>query len=507
MLLSQTTDYKSLWEIGKKENEDLKNEVLKMQLQLQKFAQMIFGSKSERFTGNPAQLTLDIQPEEVPASCDLTSTTKVDGYVKTNTGKKRDLSEFGKYLDSLPHVYETREPDNKPEGAEQIGVDEHKSLEFIPGRLFVKVTLIPKYKVASTENDLDVKIIAAAAPSRPLRKCVAGASTLAQILVDKYADHLPVYRQKGRFARDGTDLPYNTLLDWAGKSVDHLQILYEAQKRIMLATKYMHADETGLKVLCTAETKKYRKIHDGTLWCYNNSIEKMVFFDYQHGRGIKYAEGILKDFSGTLQVDGWEVYKSIADKYKCIILMFCMAHARRKFKEALEYEPELVSFALNKFNILYEVERYCKEHNLSYDEIKNLRQHKSVPVLNELEQWMKLQYVKLLPSSPLSEAIGYTLRHWKGLCYYTTNGMLKIDNNPVENSIRPVALGRKNFLFAGSERGAQRIAIIYSLIGTCKMNNVNPYLWLKDVLEKLNDHPVNKLADLLPHNWIRNQSK
>lgn len=472
MLLTSATDYKSLWEIEKKEKEELKNEVLKMQLQLQKFAQMVFGSKSERFTVNPAQLTLDIQPEEVPASCDLASATKVEGYVKTNTPRKRDLSAFGKYLDSLPHVYETREPDNKPEGAEQIGVDEHKSLEFIPGRLFVKVTQIPKYKVLSTDDSGEVKIIAANPPSRPLRKCIAGASTLAQILVDKYADHLPVYRQKARFARDGTELPYNTLLDWSGKAVDHLGILYESLKKSILSTKYIHADETGLKVLCTAETKKYRKVHDGTLWCYNNSIERMVFFDYQHGRGIKYAEGILKEFSGTLQVDGWEVYKSLADRYKCITLIFCMAHARRKFKEALPCEPELAGFALNRFHILYEVERYCKEHHLSYDEVKNVRQQKSLPVLDEMEQWMKQQSVRLLPSSPLNVAIGYTLRHWKGLCHYTTNGMLNIDNNPVENSIRPVALGRKNFLFAGSQRGAQRIAIIYSLIGTCKMNNV-----------------------------------
>jgi hypothetical protein len=263
----------------------------------------------------------------------------------------------------------------------------------------------------------------------------------------------------------------------------------------------MHADETGLKVLCTAETKKYRKTHDGTLWCYNNSVERLVFFDYQHGRGAKHAEGILKEFIGTLQVDGWDAYKSLAERYKLIILMYCMAHARRKFKEALQYEPELVSFALNKFQELYEVERHCKENNLNYEQVKDLRQQKSVPVLNELEQWMKQQYVTLLPSSHLRDAIAYALRHWKGLCHYTTDGMLNIDNNPVENSIRPVALGRKNFLFAGSERGAQRIAIIYSLIGTCKMNNVNPYQWLKDVLERLNDYPVNKIADLLPHNW------
>jgi transposase len=230
MLLSETTNYKSLWETERKEKEELKNELLKMQVQLQKFAQMIFGSKSERFTENPAQLTLDISAEEAPASCDLTTATKVGGYVKSNTGKKRNLSEFGKYLDSLPHVYETKEPTDVPAGAEKIGVDEHKSLEFVPGRLFVKVTLIPKYKVVSADDKEEVKIIAAAAPSRPLNKCIAAASTLAQILVDKYADHLPVYRQKARFARDGTDLPYNTMLDWTGKTIDHVQILYEALK-------------------------------------------------------------------------------------------------------------------------------------------------------------------------------------------------------------------------------------------------------------------------------------
>jgi transposase len=507
MLLTSVTDYKSLYETEKKEKEELKNELLKMQLQLQKFAQMIFGSKSERFTENPAQLTLDIKAEEASPTCNLATATKVDGYVKANAGKKRDLSEFGKYLDSLPHVYETKEPDNKPEGAEQIGVDEHKSLEYTPGRLFVKVTLIPKYKVVSPNDKQEVKIIAAAAPSRPLSKCIAGASTLAQILVDKYADHLPVYRQKARFARDGTDLPYNTMLDWAGKAIDHLEILKNALRKCLLSSRYIHADETGLKVLCTAETKKYRKIHDGTLWCYNNSVERMVLFDYQHGRGVKYAEGILKDFAGHLQVDGWGVYKNLSERYKLIALLFCMAHARRKFKDALAYEPELASFALNKFQMLYEVERSCRENNLPYEEIINVRQQQSVPVLNELEQWMKQQYLALVPTSPLRDAIEYALRHWNGLCHYTTNGMLKIDNNPVENSIRPVALGRKNFLFAGSQRGAERIAIIYSLIGTCKMNGVNPYEWLKDVLERLNDYPVNKITDLLPHNWIRNQKK
>jgi len=504
MILSSTTDYKSLYEEEKKEKEDLQSEVLKMQLQLLKFSRMIFGSKSEAFKVNPAQLTLAIQAEQIPAVCDLSSAKRVEGYVKGNPAKTRDLSEFGSYLDSLPHFYETREPENLPEGAEKIGEDEHKILEYTPGKLFVRVIVIPKYKLPAKNGDDTVKIIAVEAPSRPLRKCIAGASTLAQILVDKYTDHLPVFRQKARFARDGTIIPYNTLLDWTGKTIDLLEILYPVLKKAILSTRYIHVDETGLKVLCSGENKRHRKIHDGYLWCYNNSIEKMVFFDYQHGRGEKYAEGILKDFRGIIQTDGWQVYQGIASKQEDIKQICCLAHARRKFDEALSTDKELAGYALAKFQAIYEVERYCKDNNLSYEEIKDTRQARSAPLLNELHEWMTEQY-KTLPSAPISTAIGYAMRHWERLCYYTKDGMLKPDNNPVENAIRPTVLGRKNFLFAGSQRGAERIAIIYSLLGTCKLNNINPYLWLKDVLSRINDHPINKISELLPHNWIKNQ--
>ena len=504
MILSSTTDYKSLWEQEKKEKEDLKSEVLKMQLQLLKFSRMIFGSKSEAFKVNPAQLTLEIQAEQIPPVCNLSTAKKVDGYVKGNPPKKRDLSEFGSYLDGLPHIYETREPENLPEGAEKIGEDQHKVLEYIPGKLFVKVIVIPKYKLPEINEDDPVHIIAVQPPSRPLPKCIAGASTLAQILVDKYADHLPVFRQKARFARDGTIIPYNTLLTWAGKTIDLLEVLYTVHKKAILSTRYIHVDETGLKVLCSGENKRHRNIHDGYLWCYNNSIEKMVFFDYQHGRGEKYAEGILKDFRGVIQTDGWQVYQSIASKQEDIKQICCLAHARRKFDEALSTDKELASYALAKFQAIYEVERYCKDNDLSYEEVKEIRQAKSMPVLSELHQWMTEQY-QTLPSAPISTAIGYAMRHWERLCYYTKDGMLKPDNNPVENAIRPTVLGRKNFLFAGSQRGAERIAIIYSLLGTCKMNNINPYLWLKDVLSRINDYPIKKISDLLPQNWIKLQ--
>ena len=499
MNVTADIDFQTLYEREKKEKEELKVELMKMQLQLQKFAQMVFGSKSERFVPNPAQLTLDIGAEKIDPACNIAEAKKVE-YVKAGSPRKRNLSELGAYMEGLPHVYETREPENKPEGAEKIGEDSYKMLEHTPGKLFVRVIITPKYKIPQTDDTVTT-IIAAPAPSRPLAKCVAAPSLLAQILIDKFADHIPVFRQAKRFERGGVTLPYNTILDWAGKTIDLLEIVYEALKKEVIASRYIHADETGLKVLCDKLTRKSKKIHDGWLWCYNNSLQKLVCFDYQHGRSEKHTEGILKDFRGILQTDGWQAYEGVAAKQKDITQICCLAHARRMFSEALPYDKELAGYALTKFHQLYEIERKCKQQGLSYDEITKVRQEQSVPLLSELHRWMLEQYKTLLPSSHITVAINYTLERWERLCYYTKDGMLNPDNNPVERSIRPIAIGRKNYLFAGSQRGAERLAMIYSLIGTCISNNVNPYDWLKDVIGRINEHPVNRISELLPHRW------
>jgi transposase len=501
MELAQQIDFKSLYQLyqqEKKEKDELKVELMKMQLQLQKFAQMVFGSKSERFIPNPAQLVLDIKAEIADPVCKIGQAQKIE-YIKTNQPRKRDLSELSVYLKDLPRIYETREPENIPEGAIRIGEDTYEVLEYTPGKLFVKVIVTPKYKVPSAGDK--TQIIAAPAPKRPLPKCVAAPSLLAQLLIDKFADHIPVFRQIKRFERNGVLLPYNTILDWAGKTIDLLSVLYDALKKEVIQSGYIHVDETGLKVLCDKLTKKSKKIHDGYLWCYNNSIKKLVFFDYQHGRGEKCTEGILKNFRGIIQTDGWQVYEGVVSKREEITQICCLAHARRKFNDAKPYDKERAAYALTRFSQIYEIERKCKEQGLSYDEITKVRQDKSVPILDELHQWMLKEYKTLLPSDHITIAINYTLKLWDRLCYYTKDGMLNPDNNPVERSIRPVAIGRKNYLFAGSRQGAERLAMIYSLIGTCIMNNINPYDWLKDVIEKINDHPINKVSELLPHNW------
>ena len=509
MELSTSTDLQTLnllYQKEKKEKEELKAEVLKLQLHLQKLVQMMYSGKSERFVPPPSQLTLDIATETASPSTDLSKAKKIE-YIKSGQSKPRELPELQSYMQYLPHEVETIEPENVPEGAEKIGEDRHESIEYVAGRTFVKVTIFPKYKLAQQSETEKTKIISAPAPERPLAKCLAGSSLLAQILVDKFCDHLPLHRQFKRFERNGVKIPYNTFIEWSGKAIDLLSVLGPALLKEIIESSYIHVDETGLKVLLGRQSGKVKKIHDGYLWCYNNSIHKLVYFDYQPGRGQKHTIGILKDFKGIIQTDGWHVYEGVAAKQTDITQICCLAHARRKFFESKTTDKDLAEYALTKFHGLYEIERKCKEQKLSYDEIKNVRQRESVPILNELHQWMMTQYKTLLPSSPLRAAIAYSLERWERLCYYTKDGLLNPDNNPVERQIRPIAIGRNNFMFAGSHKAAERLAMIYSLMGTCKLNDINPYEWLKDVLAKINNWPINKIHELLPHRWKPTHNK
>lgn len=178
-----------------------------------------------------------------------------------------------------------------------------------------------------------------------------------------------------------------------------------------------------------------------------------------------------------------------------------MAHARRYFYDALQNDKDRAEYALLQFGKLYDIERKAKQQQLNTDEILQLRQAEAGPLLEQLGQWIKQQYIKVLPQSPIGKALGYSIERWKELMIYTTNGKLNIDNNPVENSIRPVAIGRKNYLFAGSHEAAQRSAMLYSLLGTCKLHGINPFIWLRDVFQRIANHPINKIEELLPQNW------
>lgn len=495
MQSATSIDYKALYEQKSAAFEQVQLQLLALTQQLDQLKKMIFGSRHERFVGvdiNPAQLALDIQAEQA-STCNIAEAKKIM-YIKANTSiEQKPLVHPGrmKLPENLRREVITIEPLEDTTGCKKMGEEITELLEWQPGELFVKKYTRIKYAQPNGEGVLIGEL-----PVRPLEKAMAGPGLLAQIVIDKYVDHLPLYRQMQRFERTGLKIPYSTITDWVSATCKLITPLYEALKVSVLQSNYLHVDETPIKVL---DKDKKGTTHRGYYWVYQDSIKKTVFFDYQEGRGREGPTGILENFTGYLQTDGYIAYESF-DKRKDITLMHCMAHARRMFHDALDNDKERASYALEQIQALYAIERICKQEDLTFDQTTQVRQQISVPILESLSKWMKDQYIQTTPKSAIGKALAYSIERWKRLSIYASNGMLNIDNNPVENSIRPVALGRKNYLFAGSHEAAQKSAMLYSLLGTCKMHGIEPYNWLRSTLQKIAEHPINKISELLPQN-------
>lgn len=491
MQLAAAADYKSLYEQSQLR-------IFTLEQQLQQLQKMIFGSRHERFIPSPAndpQLSLDIKAETT-ASVSVISTKQIS-YTRTNIAvEQKPLSHPGrmKLPESLRREEIIIEPAEDITACKKMGEEITEVLEYQPGELYVKQ--YKRIKYAGPDNG---GVIIGKLPSRPIEKAMAGEGLLAQIVIDKYIDHLPLYRQMQRFERAGVKLSYSTLTDWVSDTCKLITPLFEALKAEVLKSNYLHADETPIKVL---DKDKKDSTHRGYYWVYQNSINKIVFFDYREGRGREGPTEILQNFKGYLQTDGYVAY-DVFDKKENITQIHCMAHARRMFNDALDNDQSVAEHAMQEIQKLYAIERNCKEQNLSFAKIKAVRQEQAVPILGSLGKWMKDEYVKAIPKSSIGKALAYSIERWEKLSLYTENGMLNIDNNPVENSIRPVALGRKNYLFAGSHEAAKRSGMLYSLLGTCKMHNIEPYGWLKGVLQRIADHPINKISELLPHRWSK----
>jgi transposase len=489
MQSTSSPDYKTLYEQSQLR-------IVALEQQLNQLQKMIFGSRHERFVPadkNNPQLSLDISADPV-ATGTITSTQKISYIRNTVAIENKPVQHPGRMR--LPETLRREEIIIEPQvdtaGCKKMGEEITEVLEYQPGELYVK-----QYKRIKYARPNNAGVIIGDLPSRPIEKAMAGEGLLTQIVIDKYVDHLPLYRQMQRFERAGVKLAYSTLTDWVSSTCHLITPLFEALKAEVLQSGYLHADETPIKVI---DKDKKGETHRGFYWVYQDSINKIVFFDYQEGRGREGPMQILEKFKGYLQTDGYVAY-DVFDKRPNITLIHCMAHARRMFNEALDNDYERASYALNEIQKLYTIERINKEANLNFEELKVVRYKKADPILKGMWLWMQQQYLHVLPKSAIGKALAYSIERWHKLSVYTTDGRLNIDNNPVENSIRPVALGRKNYLFAGSHEAAKRSGMLYSLLGTCKMHGVEPYAWLKDVLHKIADHPVNKVHELLPHRY------
>lgn len=473
------------------ENHELKKENIFLKEELAQLKRMVYGAKSERFVPDKpeGQLSFDFDIEEKQAQNEETEQVT---YTRNKPKKNKKKPVRVKLPPHLEREETIIEPETEiPEGAKKIGVEITEILELTPAKFYVKQYRRPKYALPEEQG-----IVIGELPTMPIPKGNAGPGLLAHLLISKFVDHLPFYRQVKMFKRQGVEISESTINGWFMSVCRLLSPLYACLRETVQESDYIMGDETPIPVQTTL---KPGATHKGYHWVYLAPLEKVICFDYQKGRGRDGPKKFLEHFEGALQTDGYNAYDIFENKPKTTLLG-CLAHARRKFEKALGHDKTRATYALSKIQDLYKTERKARENGLTPDERKQLRQEGSVPVLKEIEEWLKEQYANpnALPKSNIIKAINYTLNLWPRLTRYVENGQWEIDNNLVENSIRPVALGRKNYLFAGSHQAAEHAAMIYSFVETCRYNNIEPYQWLKETLIKIPGHPVNKLRKLLP---------
>jgi transposase len=471
--------------------------ITELQQELEWLKRQLFGRKSERFEGmNPNQLQLQLEALECRAQQQEEELQQVS-YTRKKLAKEE--TQGPGRLPIPAHLRREEiiiEPDEVPEGPKKIGEQITEVMEYKKAEIYVRKYIRPKYALP---KEAGIKI--GQLPSLPIPKGNAGPSLLSHILIGKYVDHLPVYRQQKQFKRLGVEISDKTICGWVAASCELLAPLYEKLMQSVQQSGYLQADETPIKVL---DKNKKGDTHKGYYWVYHSPITKAVCFQYRKGRGREGPKEFLKDFQGAIQADGWHVYDKF-EKRDGITLLGCLAHVRRKFAEAQDNDKARAAHVLSEIQKLYATERKARNEGLDYHGREELRNKASKPVLKGLKAWLlenaPESNSKVVPKSKIGKAISYALGMWGRIERYLEDGKYQIDNNWVENSIRPVALGRKNYLFAGSHDAAQRAAMIYSLLATCKKNDVEPYAWLTDVLAKIQDQPINKIEGLLPEKW------
>ena len=399
---------------------------------------------------------------------------------------------------NLPRIEFHHEPDETVCSCgcalERFDQDVSEKLDYIPGVFQVHRHIRGKWVCRRCE-----KLIQAPVPAQVIDKGIPTAGLLAQVLVAKYADHQPLYRQEGIFERAGLAIARSTLAQWVGACGVRLEPLALALKAALLAQEILHADETPVPMLKPG----LGRTHRAYLWSYSTTqYDPMpaVVYDFADSRSGQHARNFLAGWSGKLICDDYSGYKALFERG--IVEVGCMAHARRKFHELHEnHRSQIAAEALVFFGALYDVETRADEQKLDAIGRQKLRQQRAKPIADSLREWLILHRQKVPDGSATAKAIDYSRHRWEALTRYLGDGDLPIDNNWIENRIRPVALGRSNWLFAGSLRAGQRAAVVMSLIQSAKLNGHDPYQYLKDVLERLPSHPASRIEELLPHRW------
>ena len=465
------------------------------------FKKALFGVKSEKI--DPAQYELELEDIEAAIAQVEAEIDADDRTAPVRPAKPRQTNR-GSLPKHLERVEVVIEPDVSCAcGAERhvIGEDVSERLDIIPAQFRVIVTRRPKYACRSCEGG----ITQAPAPTHIIAGGMPTEATLAHVLVSKYADHLPLYRQAQIYSRQGIDLDRSTLAVWVGKSAFELTPVYEALMADLKRSTKLFMDETPAPVLAPGR----KKTKTGYFWALTRDDRPWggddppgVAFTYAPGRSGQYADNILKGFNGILQVDGYAGYNRLLRRpTQDVTLAYCWAHARRKLHDVTQSgAAPMAQEGLTQIQALYRIEKDLR--GLPADQRLAARQDRSKLIIHAFEIWLARSRTRVSSKSPTGEALKYIAKYWDGLCQFLEDGRLELDNNPVERTIRPIALNRKNALFAGHDAGAQNWAVIASLIETCKLNSIEPHAYLSGVLTAIaRGHKQADINELLPWNY------
>ncbi len=378
----------------------------------------------------------------------------------------------------------------------RIGADTTEELDYVPASFVIREYVRPKYACPSCQHGVTQAVL----PARPIEKGRPGPGLLAHIVSSKYADHLPLYRLEHIFQRHGVEITRRTLSEWNGAVADLLAPIVQAMHREQVCrSPWIQCDDTTLDV---QEPSRTPEIRTGHLWVYRAEGGEVVY-DFTWARNRDGPLKMLANYRGYLQVDAAPAYDDVFAQHPEIIEVGCWAHARRYFKEAMPTAAVACAQALAIIGQIYGIERVASDKHLDAPARQRLRQEQVRPILEKLHVYLNEQQATALPKSPLGAAIGYALRNWTALTRYTEDGRLKADNNGAEQALRPIVLGRKNYLFAGSEAAAHRTAILCSLVQTCKHLQINPFVYLRDVIARVSTHPARLVLELTPREWKR----
>ncbi|MGC2793528.1 MAG: IS66 family transposase [Candidatus Sulfotelmatobacter sp.] len=480
------------------------HEIEHLKLVIEKYRRMIFGRKSEKLSGELEQLEFRLEELETAQAAEeaAQAATEATQASSTRTDSKRRSRPARKPIpEDLPREVVTHLPAHNccPDcgGAlRQFGEDVSEQLERIPASFKVIRHVRPKFACAACES-----VVEAPAPARPIDRGLPGPGLLAHVLVSKYADHLPLYRQSQIYAREGVDLDRSTLAGWVGAASELLTPLVDEIRKHVLAAAKIHADDTPVPVLAPGNGKT----KTGRLWTYvrddrpaGYSTAPAVWFTYSEDRKGEHPRRHLKDFKGALQADAYAGFHHLYGD-GAIYEVACWAHTRRKFHDIhVSHASPTTTEALARIGALYGIEEQIRGKPAELR--RSVRQTHARPLLDELRQWMDKTLRSLSTKSATAEAIRYALSRWRALTRYVDDGLLEIDNNAAERALRAVAIGRKNYLFMGADSGGQRAASLYSLIGTAKLNDLDPAFYLRTVLATITEHPINRISELLPWN-------